>query len=70
VAYDNNIPACYWTWDIMMKRFEDLNAQVGYLIPLVLAVGNHDVGLEGLPRRALNIDSDGPSPLFLTLFPQ
>jgi len=25
IAYDNNILACYWTWDILLKELEKLS---------------------------------------------
>ncbi len=45
IAYDNNIPACAYTWDFFLNMIEGISNQVGYIIPLVLSVGNHDVGI-------------------------
>ena len=45
VAYDNNIPACAYTWDFFLKQMETISNQVGYVVPLALALGNHDAGL-------------------------
>jgi hypothetical protein len=45
VAYDDNMPACAYTWDYYLKLYGSLTSTIGYLMPIVLTVGNHDVGL-------------------------
>lgn len=45
VAYDDNMPACSYTWDYFLNMYGRLTTTLGYLMPIVLAVGNHDVGL-------------------------
>ena len=45
IAYDNNIPSCAYTWDFFLNMIEGISNQVGFIIPLVLSVGNHDVGI-------------------------
>jgi phosphodiesterase/alkaline phosphatase D-like protein len=45
VAYDNNIPACAYTWDFFISMIEGISNEVGHVVPLVLALGNHDAGL-------------------------
>jgi hypothetical protein len=43
VSYDNAMNDCYYSWDTFLSAFENIRA--GRIVPLVLAVGNHDVGL-------------------------
>ena len=45
IAYDNNMPACAYTWDYFLGMYGRITATVGYLMPIVAIVGNHDVGL-------------------------
>jgi metallophosphoesterase superfamily enzyme len=45
VAYDNNIPACSYTWDFFIGMIEQISNEVGYIVPLALALGNHDAGV-------------------------
>lgn len=60
--------SCYHAWDSFLSMFEDLNKALGTLTPLILGVGNHDVGLNNLSGRSLDIDD--LTPLFLQYFPQ
>ncbi len=48
--------------------FEDLSTTLNYLTPLILGVGNHDIGLNTLAGIDLKIDSN--TPLYLQYFPQ
>jgi acid phosphatase type 7 len=66
VAYDNNIPACAYTWDFFLNMIEGISNEVGYIIPLVLTVGNHDVGLNELSGINITLDK---TPFFI-YFPQ
>lgn len=45
IAYDDNMPACAYTWDSYLGMYGKLTATLGYLMPIVAVVGNHDVGL-------------------------
>ena len=45
IAYDDNMPACAYTWDYFLGMYGRITATVGYLMPIVATVGNHDVGL-------------------------
>ncbi len=40
---------------------------MGYLLPMVWTVGNHDVGLNELPAVNITINNKGPA--FITYFP-
>lgn len=45
IAYDDNMPACAYTWDYFLGMYGRLTATLGYLMPIISVVGNHDVGL-------------------------
>ena len=49
IAYDDNFNTCYYTWDYYLNSLEKMFQQLGYLVPMVLTVGNHDVGLNSMP---------------------
>lgn len=68
VAYDDNMPACMFTWDYYLGLYGSLTAEIGYMMPIVLGVGNHDVGLNELPGINITINSFGPA--FFLMFPQ
>lgn len=68
IAYDDNMPACAYTWDSYLKMFGQLTASLGYLMPMVLTVGNHDVGLNELPGINITVNNYGPA--YHIYFPQ
>lgn len=68
VAYDDNMPACAYTWDYYLRMYGQLTATLGYLMPMVLSVGNHDVGLNELPGINITINNYGPA--YFIYFPQ
>lgn len=66
IVYDNGDFNCYYCWDYYLSLFDDLNKNSGRLIPLVLAVGNHDVGQDDF--EFLDLDKNRNS--FFLMFPQ
>ena len=68
MAYDDGLTSCYHTWDNFLSMIDDLSTRLNYLTPLILGVGNHDVGLNNLAGVELKIDSN--TPLYLQYFPQ
>ena len=68
VAYDDNMPACAYTWDYFLGMYGRLTATLGYLMPIVVSIGNHDVGLNELPGINITVNNYGPA-LFI-YFPQ
>ena len=68
IAYDNNMPACSFTWDYFLGMYGQITATLGYMMPIVVSVGNHDAGLNELPGINITVDSRGPA--FLLYFPQ
>ncbi len=45
IAYDDNMPACAYTWDYFLGMYGRITATLGYLMPIVASIGNHDAGL-------------------------
>lgn len=45
IAYDNGFKSCYMRWDKWFDRWERFmsNNNGGYSIPIILAIGNHEV---------------------------
>lgn len=68
IAYDDNMPACAYTWDYYLRLYESLTTSIGHLMPIVLTVGNHDVGLNEMPGVNITINEFGPA--YLIYFPQ
>lgn len=56
-AYDNGFKSCYLRWDKWFYRWDDAMAknEGGYTIPVMLAIGNHEVrlALKILPHLSL-----------------
>lgn len=68
IAYDDNMPACAYTWDHFLGMYGRITATLGYLMPIVLSVGNHDVGLNELPGINITVNNYGPA--YFLYFPQ
>ena len=68
IAYDDNMPACAYTWDSFLTQYGRITATLGYLMPIVLTVGNHDVGMNELPGVNVTINNYGPA--YFLYFPQ
>jgi hypothetical protein len=48
IAYDDGMRSCYYSWDNFYAVFEELNRRLDRLVPMVLSLGNHDVGHDAL----------------------
>lgn len=68
IAYDDAMPSCMFTWDYYLGMYGSLTTSLGYMMPIVLGVGNHDVGLNELPGINITINEYGPA--FFIYFPQ
>ncbi|KAF4671444.1 hypothetical protein FOZ61_000066 [Perkinsus olseni] len=44
VAYDNGLFTCACVWDSFLSNYETIKTTQGYLVPLIVTLGNHDVG--------------------------
>jgi hypothetical protein len=49
-TYDDGMRTCYYSWDNFYKIFDNLNnhPKINRLIPLIMSIGNHDVGFDAL----------------------
>ena len=45
ISYDNNLIDCAWTMDYVFRQYASLTNTLDRLVPLILAIGNHDIGL-------------------------
>ncbi len=68
IAYDDNMPACSYTWDSFLGMYGKITATLGYMMPILVTIGNHDAGLNELPGVNITVDHRGPG--FLIYFPQ
>jgi hypothetical protein len=68
IAYDDNMPSCAYTWDYFLTMYGRITTTIGYLMPIVLTVGNHDVGLNELPGVNITVNNYGPA--YFLYFPQ
>jgi len=66
-AYDDALQACWYSWDLFLAGFEAFNQNVNRTIPLILSVGNHDIGWNALAM--VKVDPE-EMPLYYVFFPQ
>lgn len=55
VAYDNAMLNCYYSWDLMLSAFEKAYLPLGRLVPIIVAVGNHDVGMHSMRQANITV---------------
>lgn len=68
IAYDDAMATCYYSWDTFYQIFEGLNNKLNRIVPLVLTVGNHDVGFDALATVQVSPTKEGP--FFFAFHPQ
>ena len=66
IVYDNGNINCFYCWDYYLDEFSKLNTRLGRLVPLILAVGNHDIGIDHYQFREV----DKTQNLLFFFFPQ
>jgi len=47
-VYDDGMRSCYYSWDNFYSMFEPVYEKLNRLVPLVMSIGNHDVGFDAL----------------------
>lgn len=69
ITYDNNMYTCYNTWDLMLEQVPHKfpTGNITRLIPLILATGNHDVGVNSNNNHTWVLDDN--QPVFFHWFP-
>lgn len=68
-VYDNGLRTCYYSWDIFYSMFKPVYIHLDRLVPLVLSIGNHDVGFDALDPVQLSLTNEY-IPLFFLYNPQ
>lgn len=68
VAYDNGMSACYFSWDLFMNQFSAVDIKLNRLVPIVLSVGNHDVGFNSISEVNITVTERGP--WYFVFYPQ
>jgi len=66
LAYDNGMQSCYYSWDLFIGMFEKVNERLGRLVPLILSVGNHDIGFNAYQDGVLDKNTNS----YYLYFPQ
>ena len=72
IAYDDGMAHCYNCWDIFFEHYMGMWRSLGRVVPLLLTVGNHDVGMAENPQllfprtQGLNVRT----PLYFVYFAQ
>ena len=54
ITYDDGMRTCYYSWDNFYDIFDELNNKLNRLVPLIMTVGNHDVGFDSMATVQLN----------------
>jgi len=66
-AYDDGLQACYYSWDLYLHTFENLNSVVNRTIPFIISVGNHDIGFNSMSMATVD---ENELPLYYLFVPQ
>lgn len=45
-VYDDGMRSCYYSWDNFYRMFEPVYEKLNRLVPIVMSIGNHDVGFD------------------------
>lgn len=68
IAYDNDLRACYYSYDKFLDQMEQIYQDIGYMVPIILALGNHDVGFDAGTGTLKTLDLS--SSFYFLYFPQ
>ena len=66
ISYDNGMKSCYYSMDLFIRMFDDVNAQVKRLVPLIFSVGNHDIGFNAFQDGVIDVTEN----MYYIFFPQ
>lgn len=55
LAYDDGMRTCYYSWDNFYDILEKVNKKLNRLVPIILTIGNHDVGFDSMADVTLDI---------------
>jgi len=66
LAYDNGMRSCYYSHDLFIEMFENLNQKMKRVIPLMFSVGNHDLGFSAFQDTKIDVTQNS----YYTFYPQ
>ena len=66
ISYDNGMSACYYSMDLFLRMFNDVNEKLGRLVPLMFSVGNHDIGFNAFQDGPVDVTNN----MYYIYFPQ
>ena len=70
IAYDDALRACAYSWDNFYWNIENLDLLMNRTVPIVLSIGNHDVGYDALSTSKIDKEDVEKVPLFFLYNPQ
>ena len=70
ISYDDAIRACSYSWDNFFWNFESLDLVINRTIPMILSIGNHDVGYDALATSTIRKDDIDSTPFYFIYLPQ
>lgn len=68
-VYDDALRTCYYSWDIFYSMFRPVYTHLNRLVPIIMSIGNHDVGFDALNPISLPSAKEY-LPLFFVYNPQ
>lgn len=69
IAYDNAMRTCYYSWDTFYDMFETVYKKINRVIPMILSIGNHEIGFDSFSEVPLDKQPD-KTPLYFLYNPQ
>jgi hypothetical protein len=61
---------CFYSWDTFYDLMDILNDKLGRIVPLILTIGNHDVGYNALADVKINFNNIEKIPYYFSFHPQ
>jgi hypothetical protein len=58
VVYDDGMKNCYYSWDTFYDLFDILNNKLNRIVPMIMTIGNHDVGYNALANVKVNFNDE------------
>lgn len=55
ITYDDANINCYYSWDGVLNLFTNSFQNIGRTIPIIIGVGNHDVGMNALSGASIKV---------------
>jgi hypothetical protein len=68
-VYDDAMRTCFYSWDEFYSMFDVVNKKLDRIVPLILTIGNHDIGFDALTENRISTSRD-EYPLFFVYNPQ